>query len=308
MTQNRIVQTEVIGRFAPTPSGPLHFGSLITAVASYCHSKSQDGQWLVRIEDVDTPRVVKGATSQILSALETYGFEWDGDLLYQSNRFEYYQSRLDELLEAKVCYPCECSRRSLRESNVSSGLIGQIYPGFCRNKNLSSIQHSIRLNTEMAIISQFQDQVYGDIELNLNQQVGDFVLKRVDGIYAYHFAVVLDDNSQNINQVVRGADLLLSTCLHLYLQQILKLPAPRYLHLPLVKNSDGKKLSKQTGAKAIDINNPSATLISALEFLNQPIQQDWRDLKPRDLLQQASKYWDHKLIKPDTDTENHQQA
>jgi glutamyl-Q tRNA(Asp) synthetase len=297
---------KVIGRFAPTPSGPLHFGSLVTAVASYCHSKSQQGEWLLRIEDVDTPRVVKGSTSQIFSSLEAYGFEWDGKVLYQSSRFEYYKSKLDELLENQSCYACECSRRSLREKGINYGLMGLIYPGICRNKNLTSNHHSIRLNTESANISQFNDKIYGDIQLNLREQVGDFILKRVDGIYAYHLAVILDDDSQSINQVVRGADLLLSTCLHLYLQQLFELTTPQYLHLPLIKNSDGKKLSKQTGAKAIDINHPSATLISALQFLNQPTQSSWLDLKPKAILQQATNQWDHHLIKPETDLEAHQ--
>lgn len=300
-----MTQGKIIGRFAPTPSGPLHFGSLVTAVASYCHSKSQQGQWLVRIEDVDTPRVVKGSASQILTALEAYGFEWDGEVLYQSCRFEYYESKLVELLDQQFCYACDCSRKSLREKGISSGLMGPIYPGICREKNLTSIDHSIRLNTELANISQFNDQIYGDIKLNLSEQVGDFILKRVDGIYAYHLAVILDDDTQNINQVVRGADLLLSTCLHLYLQQLFKLPTPQYLHLPLIKNSDGKKLSKQTGAKAIDINYPSSTLISALQFLNQPTQSSWLDLKPKTILQLATNHWDQTLIKPATDIEAH---
>jgi glutamyl-Q tRNA(Asp) synthetase len=301
-----MTQGNVIGRFAPTPSGPLHFGSLVTAVASYCHSKSQQGQWLVRIEDVDTPRVVKGATSQILTSLEAHGFEWDGEVLYQSSRFKHYESKLVQLLDQRVCYACECSRKSLREKGINSGLMGQIYPGICRNKSLTSNDHSIRLNTESANISQFNDLVYGDIKLNLKKQVGDFILKRVDGIYAYHLAVILDDDSQNINQIVRGSDLLLSTCLHLYLQQQFKLPIPQYLHLPLIKNNDGKKLSKQTGAEAIDINHSSATLILALEFLNQPIQSSWHNLKPRAILQQATRQWDHKLIKPETNIAAHE--
>jgi glutamyl-Q tRNA(Asp) synthetase len=301
-----MTQGAVIGRFAPTPSGPLHFGSLVTAVASYCHSKSQQGQWLVRIEDVDTPRVVKGATSQILNSLEAFGFEWDGEVLYQSSRFEYYESKLVELLDQQHCYACQCSRKSLREQGISSGLMGPIYPGICRDKNLTSNNHSIRLNTDLAKISQFNDQIYGDIELNLRKQVGDFILKRVDGIYAYHLAVILDDDTQNINQVVRGADLLLSTCLHLYLQKRFDLTTPQYLHLPLIENSDGKKLSKQTGAEAIDTNRQPATLIAALKFLNQPTQTSWLDLEPKAILQQATLQWDHRLIKPHTALEAHE--
>ena len=301
-----MAQGKVIGRFAPTPSGPLHFGSLVTAVASYCHSRSQKGQWLMRIEDVDTPRVVKGAVSQILKTLEVYGFEWDGEVLYQSSRFEYYESKLVELLDQKNCYACECSRKSLREKGINSGLMGQIYPGICRKKNLTSNDHSIRISTDSAHISQFNDLIYGDTKLNLKDQVGDFILKRVDGIYAYHLAVVLDDDSQKINQVMRGADLLLSTCLHLYLQRRFKLPTPQYLHLPLINDSNGKKLSKQTGANAIDNNHPAATLISALKFLNQPTQASWVNLKPQVILQQATRYWDHTLIKPETDRQDYE--
>jgi glutamyl-Q tRNA(Asp) synthetase len=274
----------------------LHFGSLVTAVASYCHSKSQQGQWLLRIEDVDTPRVVKGATSQILSTLEAYGFEWDGDVLYQSDQFDYYESKLVDLLEHKYAYACECSRKTLKAKKVSTGLMGQIYPGFCRNKALGWTNHSIRLNTESAELSQFCDQVFGDIQLNLCEQVGDFILKRVDGVYAYHLAVVLDDYAQNINQIVRGADLLHSTCLHLYLQQLFNIPTPQYWHLPLVIKNDGEKLSKQTGARAIEITDASTNLISALAFLNQPTQPQWRDLKPRAILQQAVSHWDHRRI------------
>lgn len=265
-------------------------------MASYCHSKSQQGQWLLRIEDIDTPRVVKGATSQILATLEAYGFEWDGDVLLQSSQCDYYESKLACLLERNHAYACECSRKSLSQKNVKTGLMGQIYPGFCRHKALDCSSHSIRLNTALAKSSRFYDQVFGYIMFNLSQQAGDFIIKRADGVYAYHLAVVLDDFIQNVNQVVRGADLLLSSCLHLYLQQLLDLPTPQYLHIPLVKNSAGEKLSKQTGAKAIETGNASTTLIAALEFLNQPTQQQWRTLSPRAILQQAISHWDHRLI------------
>ena len=290
----------VIGRFAPTPSGPLHFGSLVTAVASYCHSKSQQGQWLLRIEDVDTPRVVKGATNQILIALDAYGFEWDGEVLYQSNQFDYYQSKLFDLLDQKVCFGCECTRRILKDVNASSGLMGIIYPGSCRYKNLDPTNQSIRLNTDSILTSSFNDSVYGHIELNIKDEVGDFILRRADGVYAYHLAVVIDDYMQGINQVVRGADLLYSTCLHLVLQQRLDLPTPQYWHIPLIKNDDGQKLSKQAGAMPIDNNKASDTLIAALRFLKQPVDQfEYTDKQPAEILELATKNWTQANIQPD---------
>ena len=295
-----MTQTPIIGRFAPTPSGPLHFGSLVTAVASYCHSKSQQGQWLLRIEDVDTPRVVKGATNQILAALDAYGFEWDGEVIYQSNQFDYYRSKLSDLFKIKACFACECTRRTLKDVNASNGLMGIIYPGSCRHKILNSSNQSIRLNTESALSSSFNDSIYGHIELNIKEQVGDFILRRADGVYAYHLAVVVDDFLQNINQVVRGADLLYSTCLHLLLQQYFNFPTPQFWHIPLIKNIDGQKLSKQAGAVAIDNDKASATLIAALKFLKQPVEEfESLDKLPSEILELAVKHWAPDNIQPD---------
>ncbi len=239
----------ITGRFAPSPSGPLHFGSLVAALASYCQAKTQQGLWLLRIEDVDTPRVVAGAGDQILRDLEAFGFEWDGAVSYQSDQFEQYQYFLDQLLSQRDCYACECSRRTLRELGVRNGPLGQIYPGLCRLKQLAPANHSIRLNIENAGQVKFNDQVYGEFALNLPESVGDFVLKRVDNIYAYHLAVVVDDELQGVNEVVRGADLLENTCLHIYLQQALGFKTPGYMHIPLVDNAAGVKLSKQTGGR-----------------------------------------------------------
>lgn len=289
----------VIGRFAPTPSGPLHFGSLVTAIASYCHAKSLGGQWLLRIEDVDTPRNVAGATDEILFALETFGFEWDGAVEYQSDQFERYEQVLQSLIDRQLCYACECSRRTLREADCQHGPLGMIYPGFCREKPLPEKNHSIRLNTEGSGILRYNDEVYGQIIFNIEQQSGDFKLRRSDGIFAYHLAVVIDDERQGINQVVRGADLLEATFLHLYLQQLLGFRMPKYLHIPIVRNSAGDKLSKQTGAAAINCSDRRSLIMKALETLGQPVDKAMNNVSTRELLDAAVKNWDHRNIMKD---------
>lgn len=283
--------TPLTGRFAPSPSGPLHFGSLVAALASYCEVKSRQGRWLLRIEDVDTGRVVAGAGEQILRDLEAFGFEWDAAVSFQNEQFEHYQDYLDKLLEQGDCYACECSRRSLRQLGVASGPLGQIYPGLCRTKQLPVADHSLRLNTENAQSVSFFDRVYGEIVLNLPESVGDFVLKRRDNIFAYHLAVVVDDELQGINQVVRGADLLENTCLHIYLQQRLSFATPEYMHIPLVNNVQGVKLSKQTGASALDHQHAPALLVAALSHLGQTPQQELEHNKPREILQWAVANW-----------------
>lgn len=288
--------TTTTGRFAPTPSGALHFGSLIAALASYCEARSRQGRWLVRIEDVDTPRVVAGADAQILRDLEAFGFDWDGAVLYQSSRFEEYRHYLGKLLLQGDCYACECSRRSLREQGVRSGPLGQIYPGNCRDKRLSGKGHSMRMSTAAAGEVGFHDRVYGDFALDLPREVGDFVLRRSDNIYAYHLAVVVDDELQGIDQVVRGADLLENTCLHLYLQQRLGFSTPQYMHLPLVNNADGIKLSKQTGANPLDHRNSSRQLLAALRHLGQRPPAELTDAEPGAVLRWACAHWKPALI------------
>ena len=286
----------IIGRFAPTPSGPLHFGSLVTALASYCHAKSQQGQWLIRIEDVDTPRIVDGSLELILNGLEAFGFEWDGEIIYQSDQFERYEAGLQQLLKQGHAYACECSRRSLRDAGVKTGPLGMIYPGTCRNKKLDQENHSIRINTESTDLVSYQDQIFGKVGINIPEQSGDFVIRRADGIYAYHLAVVLDDELQNINQVVRGADLLEVTCLHLYLQQLLGFTPPEYLHIPLVRNDIGDKLSKQTGATALDISQASTLLVSALRILGQPVEPGLEQATTSEIIEQAVRSWDYQRI------------
>jgi len=288
--------TQLTGRFAPSPSGPLHFGSLVAALASYCEVKSHQGLWLLRIEDVDTPRVVAGASEQILRDLEAFGFAWDGAVSYQSDQFDQYQHYLEKLLAQGDCYACECSRRSLREYGVRRGPLGQIYPGLCRRKRLPVANHSLRLNTENALSVGFSDRVYGQIALNLPESVGDFVLKRVDNIFAYHLAVVVDDQLQGINQVVRGADLLENTCLHVYLQQKLSFATPEYMHIPLVNNAQGMKLSKQTGAMALEHEHASRQLVAALRHLGQAPPAELDNQDPGEVLQWAVDNWNPESI------------
>ena len=291
----------IIGRFAPTPSGPLHFGSLVTALASYCHARSQQGSWLIRIEDVDTPRVVEGSVDQILGDLEFFGFEWDGEVLYQSAQFDRYQAGLAQLLDQGHAYACECSRRSLREAKAKTGPLGLIYPGTCRDKQLHELDHSIRINTESIGKLGYRDQLYGEVEINIPEKVGDFVIRRADGMFAYHLAVVLDDELQHINQIVRGADLLEATCLHLYLYRLFGFGVPEYLHVPLVRNDQGDKLSKQTGATGLDRNEAPALLISALRVLGQPVEEGMSQAKPTEIIRQAVCGWNHQRIPLDGD-------
>lgn len=288
--------TSPTGRFAPTPSGALHFGSLIAALASFCDARAQHGRWLLRIEDVDTPRVVAGASDQILRDLEAFGFTWDGPVLYQSDHFEHYRHYLDLLLRQGLCYACQCSRRSLREQGVSSGPLGQIYPGLCRDLKLDTANRTIRLSTATAGETGFRDRVYGDFSLDLTRCVGDFVLRRNDGVYAYHLAVVVDDQLQGVDQVVRGADLLENTCLHLYLQQCLGFDQPQYMHLPLINNVDGVKLSKQTGAQPLDHRQPSRLLLAALRHLGQQPPDELEGDTPATVLDWACHHWNPGLI------------
>ncbi len=285
-----------IGRFAPTPSGPLHFGSLVAALASYCQARSRQGGWLLRIEDVDTPRVVKGASDSILRDLENLGFEWDGRVSYQSDRLELYHEYLHQLLNQGHCYACECSRSSLRKEGVINGVLGQIYPGNCRRKDLSDAARSIRLNTNTCGTIAFQDQIYGHFEMNLAAEVGDFVLRRADQVYAYHLAVVVDDEIDGIDEVVRGADLLENSCLHIWLQNCVGFRTPQYMHIPLVNNTDGTKLSKQTGADPIKINKAGELLRDALLHLGQGPPPELASVSPREILSWAIDHWDSSQI------------
>ena len=256
------------GRFAPSPTGPLHFGSLIAALASFLDVRSQGGTWLVRIDDIDTPRVVPGSADDILATLERYGMTWDEPVSYQSQRIERYRTTLERLSERGFTYLCTCSRREIAQAAIA-GRGGMIYPGTCRaGTRHQDRRKSIRLRTDNCTIA-FHDSIQGRYSQALETEAGDFVVRRADGLFAYQLAVVVDDADQGISHVVRGSDLLGSTPRQIYLQSLLKLPTPRYSHLPLATNRHGSKLSKQTGAVALDKRNPGLIIAAALAFLNQ---------------------------------------
>lgn len=256
------------GRFAPSPSGALHFGSLVTALGSWLDARSQQGQWLVRIEDIDPPREKPGAASQILHTLEAAGLHWDGSILYQSNRTEAYQKALEFLSQKGHTYPCNCSRKDV-SLVATPGIEGSVYPGTCRSGlGGSQSKTAIRLITRDSPII-FHDRLFGRCEQKLESSIGDFVIRRSDQQVAYQLAVVIDDSFQQITQIVRGADLLHSTQRQIFLQQILGLTTPSYLHLPLVLDKTGNKLSKQNRANPVDPAKPLPSLIKAWVFLGQ---------------------------------------
>ena len=259
-----------VGRFAPSPTGPLHFGSLVAAVASYADARSAGGQWLLRIEDVDATRCTKAAESEILRQLAACGFEHDGEIVRQSERSEIYDASIAALTRAGHVFACTCSRKMLGLARRNSE--GEaIYPGTCRSATRSLVAHSqrLRVNDDAAATVQFTDHVRGVITQNVAREVGDFVLKRADGCYTYQLAVVVDDALQGVTHVVRGEDLLLNTPRQIYLQQLLGLATPSYLHVPLVRDKHGEKLSKQTLARPVDLDAPLATLHAVWAFLQQ---------------------------------------
>lgn len=254
------------GRFAPSPTGPLHFGSLVAAVGSYLEAKTRGGEWLVRIEDLDPPRTVPGAADDILRTLEACGMAWDGAIVYQSTRSEAYHSALHQLRQRGLIYPCACSRREIADSGIA-GIEGYVYPGTCRaGIAASKAARALRIDARGAPI-EFEDAIQGRIAQNVETDIGDFVLYRADHVFAYQLAVVIDDAEQGIPDVVRGADLLDSTPRQIFLQQKLNIATPRYAHLPVAVNAQGEKLSKQTHAPAIDTARPAPAIAAALRFL-----------------------------------------
>jgi glutamyl-Q tRNA(Asp) synthetase len=254
-----------VGRFAPSPTGPLHFGSLLAAVASYLQARINRGKWLLRVEDIDPPREQPGADQRIIAALEAYGFEWDGPVTYQSQFVDRHEELVQRLLDDGHAYPCSCSRRDLAAAR--RGPLGAIYPGICRDGN-SGTEVAIRVRTDDEPI-RFIDALQGEQTERLESESGDFVIKRRDGLIAYQLAVVADDHDQGITQVVRGIDLLGSTARHIHLQRLLGFTTPDYLHIPVAENRDGQKLSKLTGATEIDRKEVRPVLVLALDALGQ---------------------------------------
>jgi glutamyl-Q tRNA(Asp) synthetase len=271
-------QPAYTGRFAPSPTGPLHAGSMVAALASYLDARAHHGRWLVRIEDVDEGRSVAGTADDMLGLLHQLGMQWDGDVVWQSRRGALYQAAFDQL--GFHAYPCGCNRREIADSRLGTAPDGSaIYPGTCRQglgagKSMRSLR--LRVPEAGADLIEFADRFAGPIAHHLAQDAGDFVLKRADGFWAYQLAVVVDDAQQGVTDIVRGADLLDSTPRQIYLQRLLGLPTPRYLHVPVLRNEHGEKLSKQTGAAAVAPRNEAeavAVLLAAARGLGLPLER-----------------------------------
>ncbi|HEU4850753.1 MAG TPA: tRNA glutamyl-Q(34) synthetase GluQRS [Telluria sp.] len=256
------MQPQYVGRFAPSPTGPLHAGSLVAAVASYLDARANRGQWLLRIEDVDEGRTVKGADQGIIELLSRLGMRWDGDIVWQSRRKDLYLKAADQL--ADHIYPCGCNRREIADSRLGTAPDGSaIYPGTCRLElGPGKVMRSLRVRVPEAPydVIDFEDRIAGHYVQRLSAESGDFVLKRADGFWAYQLAVVVDDALQGVTDVVRGADLIDSTPRQIFLQRLLGVRTPRYMHVPVVRNANGEKLSKQTGATAITADSEAAAL------------------------------------------------
>ena len=274
------------GRFAPSPTGPLHFGSLIAALASYVDARAHGGEWCLRIDDIDEPRSRSEAESDILSTLERYGFEWHGPVIRQSSRTDRYLAALASLREKRAVYACACTRRDLESAPLGSG--GErVYPGTCRDgisgDRANRSDRAWRVRVDHASI-RFHDRLQGVQQQDLARDVGDFIVMRADGLFAYQLAVVVDDADAGITHVVRGADLLASTPRQIFLQRELGYPEPRYLHVPIALNASGEKLSKQTRAKPLP-REPLAALTAAWRFLDQPL--------PSPLPSSTAEFFDH---------------
>ncbi|WP_413043158.1 tRNA glutamyl-Q(34) synthetase GluQRS [Pseudomonas sp. YJ42] len=272
-----------VGRFAPTPSGYLHFGSLIAALASYLDARAAGGRWLLRMEDLDPPREMPGAQSAILQALETYGFEWDGRMVRQSERLDTYNAVIDRLWRDGDAYACICSRKQLQP-------FAGLYPGFCRDAGRDLKDSAIRLRVPDREYA-FTDRLQGEFRQHIGREVGDFVIRRRDGLIAYQLAVVLDDAWQGVTDIVRGADLLDSTPRQLYLQELLGLPQPRYLHVPLIIQPDGHKLGKRYRSPPLQPEEATPLLLRALRALGQPTVSELDDAHPSEILAWAIPRW-----------------
>ena len=283
------------GRFAPSPTGPLHFGSLIAALASFLDARAQHGRWLVRIEDLDRPRAIPGMADAHLRTLERFGLHWDGAVRYQSQDTERYTAALARLEAAGWLYACTCTRAAVAQVGLA-GPEGYRYPGTCRTRSeppAGPVAWRVRVDPRPIA---WHDIVQGPQCHALDALCGDFVLRRADGIIAYQLAVVVDDAAQGISRVVRGADLLTSTPRQIHLQRLLDLPTPSYLHVPLALDRHGEKLSKRLGAAAVAEGPPAVLLSMALEFLGQSLPPQADRLEPDVLLDWAIRHWDARRI------------
>jgi len=275
-----------IARFAPSPTGPLHFGSLVSALASYLDIKKRQGQWLVRIEDIDPPREVPGASATILQQLEAHGLHWDGDVLYQSERLPDYMAALDQLRQKDLTYFCQCNRQRMQS-------LGGIYDSHCRYLQLTAENSATRLNVGEINdgYQEFNDLIMGEYQQCLRAEVGDFVLRRRDGLFSYQLAVVVDDHYQGITHIMRGSDLLDSTPRQLYLQKCLSYRRPNYMHLPVALSTDGQKLSKQNHAAALAPDQEAHNLYTALRWLQQEPPAELAHLSVSEILSWGITHW-----------------
>lgn len=286
-------QTLNIGRFAPSPSGPLHFGSLLAAVASFMQAKHQGGKWLVRIEDIDPPREVDGASDTILKQLDRHGLHWDDSVIYQSNQMPRYHEFLEDLKVQQLIYHCDCSRQRLN-------LLNGIYDSKCHQLNLPQQNTSVRLSIKDSLkflglkndSIKFCDSIMGDYLQLLTQDIGDFVLRRRDGLFSYQLAVVIDDHLQGVTEIIRGADLIDSTPRQILLQQCLGFKTPVYGHIPLAINNLGQKLSKQHHAKQLPKNNEQKQVWLALDWLKQNPPVELRVAPIQDVIDWGIVNWD----------------
>jgi glutamyl-Q tRNA(Asp) synthetase len=287
---NPVASASVVGRFAPSPTGRLHFGSLLAALASHCDARSRGGRWLVRIDDLDAARVVPGMDADILRTLEAYGFAWDGEVAYQSRNLTQYEAAFARLHEGAWLYPCGCSRKDLAEApRAIDG--STLYPGTCREGlPPGKAARAWRFRAEGTV--SFDDRIQGRVVEDLPREVGDFVVKRADGVFAYQLAVVIDDALGGVTDVVRGADLLGSTARQIALHRALGLPVPRYAHLPVAVDVRGDKLSKQTLARPLEAAEASARIAQALDFLGHAPPAELRGAPPAELLAWAVVHWD----------------
>ena len=281
-----------VGRFAPSPTGTLHPGSLVAALASWLDARAHGGRWLVRIEDVDTPRCVPGAADDILRTLDAFGLHSDEPVIHQSRRTAAYDEALQRLQDTGATYPCCCTRKEIADSALH-GIEGFIYPGTCRKGMMhqrATPAWRVRTDQYHSPIT-FDDTLQGRISQNLASEIGDFVVKRADGLFAYQLAVVVDDAFQQITHIVRGADLLNSTARQIHVQHLLDLDVPHYMHLPVAVNQDGEKLSKQTLAQAVNTAQVSNELWCALHFLRQQPPQALRNERIETILEWARQNW-----------------
>ncbi len=290
-------EKQIVGRFAPSPTGPLHFGSLVAAVGSYCLARHEGGRWLLRMEDLDPPRVVPGAADAILSALDSLGLHWDGEIVWQSRRGDAYLAEVERLKKKGLVFDCACTRKEILLSAPHPGEEGPIYPGTCRKGvGVGRKPRALRIEVPKEQIC-FCDGVFGPVQQVLSETVGDFVLRRADGLFAYQLAVVVDDVAAGVNQIVRGADLLSSTPRQIFLYACLGHAVPEYIHLPMVLEASGKKVSKRHGSVLLDYKRDAAKLISlSLEFLGQPVPAFLLQAPPEELLLWAVENFDRKKI------------